>query len=265
MLASEILRHRALVWALARRDLLARYRGTLLGFAWTFVHQLLSLATYTFVFGHVARLGEGYPAFGYPAFVLTGLLPWSWFSSCLLVGSTSILGDAALVKRAAFPASVPPVVVAFSTLVNFLLGLPILFAVLLASGARPTLWVLLLPLVIALQFVLSLGLALGLAALTVRFRDVVQLAQALLPVWFLLTPIAYPPALVAERASPTVAAIALWANPVALLAGTYQRILFLGLPPEPLALLALAAYALAAFWAGGRILDALRDRIPEEV
>lgn len=261
MLASEILRHRSLVWALARRDLLARYRGTLLGFAWTFVHQLVALATFTFVFGSVARVGVEH----YPAFVLTGLLPWSWLSSCVLVGSTSILGDAALVKRAAFPASVPPVVVALSTLVNFLLGLPILAAVLLASGVTPTPWALALPLVVALQLVFALGLSLGLAALTVRYRDVVQLAHALMPVWFLLTPVAYPPALVAERTTPALAAVALWANPAALLADSYQRILFQGVAPDPRALGLLALFAALAFWGGGRVLEALRDRIPEEL
>jgi lipopolysaccharide transport system permease protein len=261
MLAAEILRHRSLVWALARRDLLARYRGTFFGFAWTFLHQLIYLATYSFVFGSVARLGVE----RYPAFVLTGLLPWTWFSSCLLIGATSILGDAALVKRAAFPASVPPVVVSVSTLVNFLLGLPILFLVLAWFGIAPTVWVLTLPLVIGLQFVISLGGALALAALTVRFRDVGQLAQVLMPVWFLLSPIAYPPELLAAHTPSWLETVALWANPVAVLARTYQRVLFLREAPEPQALALLAAFAVLAFLAGERVLDALRDRIPEEV
>lgn len=261
MIGAELYRHRALAWTLARRDLVARYRGTVVGFGWTLLHPLVYLVAYALVFGRVAQLGVD----RYPAFLFSGLLPWTWFSSSVLVGATSILADAPLVKRAAFPASVPPLVVALASLANFLLALPVLLAVLLATGTRPAPAILLLPVVIALQFALGLGLATGLAALTVRYRDVAQLSQAVLPLAFILTPIAYPSGLAVERLGEPLGTLATWANPLALLARSYQRVLWEGRAPEPLALGLLAVAALAALLAGSWTLERLRDRIPEEL
>jgi len=257
VIAAELYRYRALVWALARRDLLARYRGTVVGFGWTLLHPLIYLGAYTLVFGRVAHLGVD----KYPAFLFSGLLPWTWFSSSVLVGTTSILADAPLVKRAAFPASVPPLVVALASLGNFLLALPVLAAVLVTTGVRPSSALLAIPLIIALQFLLGLGAATGLAALTVRFRDVTQLAQAITPLAFILTPIAYPSELLVREVGP----LAVWANPLALLARSWQSVLWAGELPHPRELAALAGYACAALVLGSLVLDALRDRIPEEL
>ena len=260
MLAGELYRHRALVLVLARRDLVARYRGTALGFAWTLAHPLLYLGVYSVVFGRIARLGGD----GYPAFLFVGLLPWTWFSSSLLVASTSILADGPLVKRAAFPPSVPPLVVACASLANFLLALPVLGVVLALWGVRPGVPWLALPLVVGLQFVLSLGLGTAAAALTVRFRDVGQLLQGLVPLAFLATPIAYPASLLEERL-PALGRAAVLGNPLALLASSYQAVLHDGRWPDPLHLLVLAAWCALAWLAGDRVLARLRDRIPEEL
>jgi ABC-type polysaccharide/polyol phosphate export permease len=257
VIAAELLRYRALVWVLARRDLVARYRGTVLGFGWTLLHPLIYLAAYSLVFGRVARVGVEH----YPAFLFSALLPWTWFSSSVLMGSTSILADASLVKRAAFPSSVPPLVVALASLGNFIFTLPVLAVVLLATGGRPTSALLALPLVVALQFALGLGISTGLAALTVRFRDVAQLAQAIAPLAFIVTPIAYPSELLEREVGP----VAVWANPLALLARSWQAVLWAGTVPRPLELAALAGYAALALAAGSLVLRQLRDRIPEEL
>ncbi len=257
MIAAELVRYRALVWALARRDLVARYRGTVLGFGWTLLQPLVYLGAYTLVFGRVARLGVPH----YPAFLFSGLLPWTWFSSSVLVGTTSILADAPLVKRAAFPSSVPPLVVALASLAHFLLALPALAAVLLYEGVRPTGAVALVPVLVLLQFFLGLGLATGLAALTVRYRDVAQIAQVTAPLVFILTPIAYPPELLAREAG----VASLWGNPLALLARSWQQVLYAGALPAPLELAALAGWAALSFALGSWVLERLRDRIPEEL
>jgi ABC-type polysaccharide/polyol phosphate export permease len=260
-LLSELYRFRALTWALARRDLLARYRGTALGFGWSLLHPLLYLGAYALVFGRVAPIGVE----RYPAFLFAGLLPWSWFSSCLLIGSTSILADAPLVKRAAFPSSIPAFVVSIATGANFLLALPVLFLVLALTGTRPNVAALAIPLLVVLQFLLQLGLATALSALTVRFRDVAQLAQASMPLLFILTPVVYPAALVSTRLPGAAATVALWANPAALIARSWQRVLYEGAFPEALVLLALAAHAAVALALGHVVLEKLRDRIPEEL
>jgi ABC-type polysaccharide/polyol phosphate export permease len=136
----------------------------------------------------------------------------------------------------------------------------VLLGLLVALGVRPTPWLALLPLVIGLQFLLLLGLSLGVAALSVRYRDTIQLVQALLPLWFFLTPVVYP-----VQAVPAGWAWLLQLNPLAHLARAWQALLYEGRPPEPLGLLAALGFALGALVAGAAVFEALRERIPEEL
>ncbi|MBI3723421.1 ABC transporter permease [bacterium] len=263
---AELYRFRSLVWVLARRDLVGRYRGTFLGFGWSFLHPLISLGACYLVFSRVARL----PIEHYAAFAFSSLLPWSWFSSALLISSTSIFADAALVKRATCPPSVPPLVAVTATTVNFLLQLPFLLAVLLLDRVQLTPWALLLPLVIVLQLAISTGLGIAIAALSVHYRDVAQLAQTLMPILFLVTPIAYSSRELEAHVPGLLGQAVVWGNPLAVLARTYQRILVGpggegGEAPEPLALAILAGFAAISLLFGMAVLEALRDRIPEEI
>jgi lipopolysaccharide transport system permease protein len=248
---------RALVAALVRRALIARYRGTALGFLWSFLHPLLMLGAYALVFGVYARLGSEVK--DYPAFLVAGLLPWAWLAQGIAVGTTSILGDAPFARQAAFPPSVSALVQALAGFVNFALGIPVLLAILWLLGAPPTPWLLLLPVVAAIQLALLLGLTLALSTMCVRFRDTAQLVQAGLPILFLVTPIAYPPGLVPGRFAWLVRL-----NPLAHLADAFRAAL-LGERPDPLGLAIAAACALGLVVVGARVCDALAERIPEEL
>ncbi|MGE0709608.1 MAG: ABC transporter permease [Planctomycetota bacterium] len=255
-LAREYLERRHLVWVLTQRALIARYRGTALGFLWTFLHPLLLLVVYGLVFGVFVRVEVP----RYAAFLFVGLLPWWWFAKTLAVSSTSILADAPWVRQAAFSPTISPLVANLAGLVDFALGVPVLLGVLWWQGAPPTPWAALLPLLMLLQLGLGLGLGLGLAALSVRYRDTIQLVAAVTPLLFFLTPIVYPASLVPERY-----AILLTLNPLAHLAQAYQAVLYHGQAPDPRGLAVVAAAAAAALVVGERVLDALRDRIPEEL
>jgi lipopolysaccharide transport system permease protein len=251
----EWLERRVLVAALVRRALIARYRGTSLGFLWTFLHPAMLFAAYALVFGVYVRVDVE----RYPAFLCAGLLPWTWFAQAAAIGTTSVLADAPFVRQGAFSPALSPLVTSLSTCVNFLLGLPVLVLALALLGAPPTRWLALAPLVGAIQLLFITGVSLGLGALCVRFRDTIQLVQSTLPILFLLTPVAYPAAMVPGRWS--------WAvelNPLAHLVGAWQAVL-LGRPPEPRALLLALAAALVACVGGAWTLEALRDRIPEEL
>lgn len=251
----EWLERRVLVAALVRRSLIARYRGTSLGFLWSFLHPALLFVAYALVFGVYVRLDVE----RYPAFLCAGLLPWTWFAQSVANGTTSILGDAPFVRQGCFSAAVPPVVLALATFVNFLLGLPVLVVVLLTLGAPPTPWLALAPVVAAIQLLFVTGVSLGLGALCVRYRDTIQLVQATLPILFLLTPVAYPFQVVPEP----------WAwlvrlNPLAHLIEAWRDVL-LGHAPDPRGLAVAAAAGLVTCVAGAWTLEALRDRIPEEL
>lgn len=262
-LLRELAQRRALVLALTRRALLVRYRGTALGLLWSLVHPLALCAVYALVFGSFVGVGEvvrpGLGGTGYAAFLCAGLLPWLWFSQTISIAATSILGDAPFVRQAAFSPAIPAVVASLAGLVQFLIALPVLAGALLLLGVRPGPWLAALPLAVLLQWLLTLGLGLGLSALCVRFRDTAQVLQAVLPVWFLLTPVLYP----AERLPEAVAWLRL-VNPLAPLSESFQAAL-LSTGPPPAALAVSAGWAVLSLGVGAAVLERLRDRIPEEL
>ena len=124
----QLLRYRALVVSLVARELKARYRGSVLGFLWTFVNPLLLLLVYSLVFGVVMPGARSPEIRHYPLFLFCGILPWTWFSSSLLEGCTALTGSGSLLRKVMFPAEILPAVTVFTGLVNFCFGLVILAA-----------------------------------------------------------------------------------------------------------------------------------------
>ena len=155
-LCRTLYRHRELIGILVAKQLKLRYRGTVLGFVWTLLSPLLLMLVYTLVFSVYFRLDME----RYPAFLFTGLLPWMWFASSLQQGVTSILDGAGLVTRSQFPAEVLPVVTVVANTVNFLLTCPYSSRSCSRSRCSSGPPLLFLPVLIALEFLLGLGLVL---------------------------------------------------------------------------------------------------------
>jgi lipopolysaccharide transport system permease protein len=256
-MAADLVRHRSLVVALLVRELKARYRGSILGFIWTFLNPLLLMAVYALVFRFYMRIAVP----NYALFLLAGLLPWTWFSSSLADGTNAIVGGSSLVTKSLFPTEILPAVVVLSNMVNFALSIPLLALAGWAYGVSfsPLAWLWLVP-VMALQCVFTLGLVLSLAALNVHYRDVQHVVANLLLLWFFLTPIVYPPSQVPERLHPL-----LWANPVALFTEIYRDIFVTPVGPNLEAFGALTIYALVSILVGAKIFDGYRDTFPELV
>jgi lipopolysaccharide transport system permease protein len=191
----ELLRYRALIHTLVVRDLKARYRGSMLGLLWTLLNPLLHMAIYALVFSVYLRNDME----RYPAFLLCGILPWTWFSSALFMGTTTIIEGGSMLKKVFFPPQVLPTVTVIATFINFLLSLPLLFGMLLLFGVTFGWSLLALPLVMAAQFALTLGLTLIISAVSVRYRDIPPILGHMLMLWFFLTPIIYPVSIVPEQ------------------------------------------------------------------
>ena len=258
----RLLGYRALIQSLVARDLKARYRGSVLGFLWSFVNPLLLLSIYAFVFTQVleAPRGERQP---YALFIFCGLLPWTWFSSSLIEASTVLVSGGNLIRKVLFPAEVLPIVTVFATLVHFCLGLLIVAGAIAYTPQVTVTWtdLLWLPVIMLVQLVLTLGLALLLSALTVHFRDLRDLVVNALTLWFWATPIIYPIDAVAERWQAL-----LRLNPFTHLAIAYQQVLFVEGPyPQWPALLALGAGAFVTLGFGYFVFDRLRDTLAEAV
>jgi ABC-type polysaccharide/polyol phosphate export permease len=258
----QLFRYRALIQSLVGRELKARYRGSVLGFFWSFVNPLLLLLVYTFVFTVV--LPDVHPPELEPfaLFLFCGILPWTWFSSSLLEASNVLIAGGNLIRKVLFPAEVLPIVTVLAGLAHFCFGLPILAAFLLYYGVPivPTdlIW---FPIVVLVQLVLTLGLALLLSALAVHFRDIRDLLSNLLTLWFFATPIIY-----ALSQAPASVRRFLNLNPFTHLAVSYQEVLFRAGPfREWPRLLALAAASVGVFAFGYFVFDRLRDTLAEEV
>lgn len=253
---TELFAYRALVQSLVVRDLKARYRGSVLGFLWTFLNPVLLMGTYTLIFSVYMRIEME----NYAAFLVTGLLPWLWFSSSLLVGSTSVVDGGGLLKKVFFPPQILPAVTVLANFANFLLSLPLLFGFLLLFGVRVGWTVMALLPLMAIQLVFTYGLALTVSALTVRYRDLAQLLGNFLTLWFFLSPIIYPPHLV----PPQFGAL-LTLNPMAPLLMGYQNALLYNSSPLWGSVVAVAAVAVGAMVLGALVFDRFRWTFAEEV
>jgi lipopolysaccharide transport system permease protein len=191
----EMIRYRGLIQILVVRDLKARYRGSTLGLMWTLLNPLLHMAIYALVFSVYIRNEME----RYPAFLLCGILPWTWLSSTLFLGTTTIIEGGSMLKKVFFPPQILPTVTVIATFINFLLSLPLLFGVLLLFGVTFGWSLLALPLIMTAQFALTLGLTLIISAVSVRYRDIPPILGHVLTFWFFLTPIIYPVSSVPER------------------------------------------------------------------
>jgi ABC-type polysaccharide/polyol phosphate export permease len=258
----QLFRYRALIQSLVARELKARYRGSVLGFFWSFVNPLLLLLIYSFVFTVVLPGVHPPELEPFALFMFCGILPWSWFSSSLLESANVLIAGGNLIKKVLFPAEVLPIVTVLAGLVHFCFGLPILVAF-LVYYRTPVVFsdVLWFPVIMLTQLVLTLGLALLASALTVHFRDVRDLLANLLTLWFFATPIIYPLSQV-----PPGARTLLNLNPFTHLAVSYQEVLFKAGPFTGWGrLLAVAAGSVVVFFFGYFVFDRLRDTLAEEV
>jgi lipopolysaccharide transport system permease protein len=256
---AQLFRYRLLIQSLVSRELKARYRGSVLGFFWSFVNPLLLLLTYWLVFAHILAGWRTQTVTPYFLFLFCGILPWTWFSSSIAQSAGVLIAGGNLIKKVLFPAEVLPIVAVLSNMVHFLLGLPILLLFLIYER-KLTLMALLLPLPILVQLVLTLGLALFVSALTVHFRDIQDLLTHILQVWFFMTPIIY----YYGDIQGTLRQV-LRLNPMTHVIVSYQEILFHGSFGHWPGLLKTAGVALVVFAVGAFLFNRLRDTLAEEV
>lgn len=161
--------YRELFYFLAWRDVLVRYKQTVVGIAWAVIRPLLAMAVLTVVFGGVAELPSG--GVPYPILVFCGMLPWQFFSTAVSESGNSLVSNTALVSKVYFPRMTVPASSIVTSLVDFLISAGILALLMIAYQFPPSPRVLLLPLFVILALAAAFGLGLWLSALTVRYRD----------------------------------------------------------------------------------------------
>ena len=256
-------RHRYLVVQLVRRDILARYQGSVLGIGWGLLSPLLILAAYTFVFRTVfkARWPGGGDSTG--EFVLqlfAGLLVFNLFSDALSRAPRIVLDQPNLVKRVVFPLEVLAWVAVGAVMFHALLALAILFGAAIGLGTTLTPWVATVPLVLACTVPFLLGVSWLLSALGVFLRDITHVIGPALSMLLFISPVLYP-----TQALPPLLAQLLWLNPLTLPIENLRRVILRGQAPEWQALAVYTAIGLVFAFVAHRFFERVRPAFADEV
>jgi ABC-type polysaccharide/polyol phosphate export permease len=220
---------------LVKRDLKLRYRRSMLGILWTMLNPLLMMLVTTIVFSNFFR----FAIHNFPSYVLTAYVLWGFFSQATVVGSSSLLVSASLVRRVYVPPALFPLASVNAAAINLVLSLVPLAVIVASSGGEFTWALLSLPLSLGLLLLFTYGLTLLLAAASVFFLDAMHMYQVLLTVWMYVTPIFYPVEIVPEKWS-----FIFHLNPLFHLIQAFRDPIYAGKWPDPNDLLVGACYAL---------------------
>ena len=186
-LVRDTYRYRQLIWALAMKELKVRYKRSVLGFLWALLNPALMMLVLTLVFATIMRFSIKH----YAIFLLSALLPWTFFAQSLGYAVESIVGNGELIKKVAVPKLVFPVAAVVSNIINLLLSL-IPLAILVPLMRHPIYWTwLYLPVPMLALIIFTLGVTFLFAAANVYYRDVTHIVQVVLSAWFYFTPIIY--------------------------------------------------------------------------
>ena len=248
---SEIWAYRGMIANLVKRDLKSRYKGSVLGFLWTFLNPLLQLVVYTIVFSTIMRMGIE----DFYLFLFVALVPWLFFSTCLTGGPSVIFSQQDMVKKIYFPREVLPLSFVISQFVNMLFSFVIVFVAVIYRGVTiKPLALLCLPFVMAIEFLLALGITYLVSALAVYFRDLQPILGIVSMAWMYLTPIIYSVEYVPEQFVKLF-----YLNPMTTITIAYRDILYYGRIPE-LETLVNAIIMGVVFWIVGHIVFAKLQR-----
>ncbi|MBW4523136.1 MAG: ABC transporter permease [Scytolyngbya sp. HA4215-MV1] len=245
-----------LLHELVSRDMKILYKRSMMGIAWTLINPLLQLAVFAFIFQIV--LPVNIPR--YSSFVFSGLLVWNWFQSSLFQATGVITNNRPLIRQPGFPVSILPVVTVMTGLIHFCLALPILIIFIAIDGIAITPALMYLPVLLLLQFVLTVSLTYPLAAVNVSFRDTQHILGVLLQLLFYLTPLFYDISHVPDRLQSVY-----YLNPMVILVESYRQIMIHGMPPNWSVLGILSLVSLAILPIGHRIFKRQSNRFVEEL
>ena len=256
-----LIRHRRLIWNLTLLDLKLRYAGTRLGLAWTFLSPLLILFAYLVLFGLILGVRPNPRTTGaeYGQLIACGLLPWIGFSEGMTKGTASVLAQRNLLKSQLFPIEILPVTAVCIGVLIQLVGTLLLLLV-LGSQVKIELSIVMLPVLMMVQALLTIGLVWFLSCINILYRDTTQVIGLVMVLLMLISPIAYTQPMV-----PASLELLVRLNPLSFLIEGYRDALLFGRWPEIESLLAFSGVAILALLAGHRYFVRLRRLLPDYV
>lgn len=179
--------YRELLKTNIKKEIRGKYKGSFLGVLWSFVNPLLTVLVYAIVFPYILRVQED----NYLIYLIVGIIPWNFFTTVISQGTTSVLANGGIIKKVYFPREILPISVATSGLVNFLISCFIILAFVIGSGIGLSWYLIFLPIVIIIQYLLQLGIIFILSAINVYVRDIEYITNFFVTMLFYGTPILY--------------------------------------------------------------------------
>lgn len=253
----ELYEYRTMISSLIRRDLRGRYKGSALGFAWTFLNPLLQLGVYTIVFSMIMRAGIK----DYYLFLFVALIPWLFFSTSVSAGASCVMVQKEMVKKIYFPREVLPIAHVTSQLINMLFSFIVVFVVLCISGKGLSVYALLyLPIIIIAEYLLALSITMIVSAVTVYLRDLEHVLVILTMAWQFLTPVMYSIDMVPDTMRPVFNI-----NPMTPIIVAYRDILYYKRAPEMETLVHGFVFSIILLVIGWFVFGKLKKHFAEEM
>lgn len=220
----NLFNYKDLVVELVKREVLSRYKQSILGYAWVLLVPLLNLAVLSFVFSVFVRIPTG--DIPYPIFLFVGLVPWTFTASAITFATSSLVSNSSLITKVYMPQEVFPIASILSKLVDFALTLVVLLGFMLLFNISFQATLLYFPLVFIFHFLFVSGISFILSALNVFYRDVENVISVVITLWMYLTPVIYPQEFIPERFIPIFNL-----NPMMPIINSYRNIMIYGEPP----------------------------------
>ncbi len=252
----EIYDYREMIWMLVRRDLRGRYKGSMLGFLWTFLNPLLQLMVYTVVFSFIMRAGIE----KYYLFLFVALIPWMFMATSVQGGATCIIAQKSLVSKIYFPRQVLPIAHVTTCFVNMLLCFVVVFIV---SGISVGINFKVLPFLIPtmiIEYILALGIALIVSGITVYFRDMEHILGIFVMAWQFLSPIMYSIDMVPEALRGVF-----MLNPMSAIIIAYRNIIYEKCAPDMSTMLLALVTGVVFLVIGWKLFERMQKHFAEEL
>ncbi|SKA76643.1 ABC-2 type transport system permease protein [Caloramator quimbayensis] len=252
----ELFKYKEMLKNLVRKDLRTRYKGSFLGFLWTFINPLLMLLVYSIVFPYLLRIQEK----NYAMFLFVALIPWMFFSTSLQNGVNSIVWNNGLIKKIYFPRLILPIATATSGLMNCIYSMIVVIISLMIMDVSIKWYVIFLPLLLFIQYLLVLGFCIIFSCINVYFRDLEHILGIVLQAWYFLTPVLY-----RVDVLPKNLQFALKLNPMSALIISYRDVLYDGKFPNVMSLVYVFIFSIFLLIFSILIFNKLKIRFAEEI
>ena len=249
--------YRQLLKSNVKKEIRGKYKGSFLGILWSFVNPLLTTLVYAIVFPLILKNSEP----NYVTFIVIGILPWTYFTTVIMQGTTTILVNAAIIKKVYFPREILPISINASGLVNFLISCLIMFVFVLFSGIGFSWYILFLPLIIITQCILQQGIIFITSAINVYVRDAEYIISFIINMLFYATPILYSATLFENSAFKWI----IYLNPMATIINGYRDVLFYHSMPNIISLIVVLLISCVICILGFKIFKKLERNFAEEV